>query len=185
MAKIARDVMEKRIEVAYNFFLKNPQATVQELNDLFQRRGEKKMGAKAYEIRVKARRDSASGAKPPLIRRKTANGNRPTLVAPQEEGAKLAQDVLGILDGLAKRIAGSRITGIKLDLTSGVPVVALDELVPSHREIRLGESVASLRAPEAPRPSPAPAPQGQPVQPPTMPAGNVTPMPTNGGSQPS
>lgn len=176
MAKIARDVMTKRVEFAKNFFLAHPDATVAELNAEFARQGEPKMGAAAYKVRTDARKAAKRGEKAPaavapLRSIAPARG----LTAPQQDEAKLSQDVMGILNSLAGKIAGSRIQGVRLDVSTGIPTVLIDELIPNRREIRLGESVASLRAAEQPRVVAAP-----PLAAPAVQAPAATPAPAGG-----
>ena len=152
--KIAREEMKRREEIARVFFVKNPEATVQELNEFFATKGEKRMGARAYAIRVEVRKEGVK-AKATRARIPRINAPSPSLTPPaQESDAKLAQEVLGILNDLAKRVSGSRIQSIFLNVSTPVPTVKLMELEPHEREVRLGEE-----------PKVAPVPLPPPAQP--------------------
>jgi hypothetical protein len=179
--KISRDEMKRREDIARTYFRKNPEATVQELNEHFAARGEKRMGARAYTIRVEVRKEAKRGGVAAKATGSVATGTFPRINAPsptltppaQEADAKLAQEVMGILNDLAKRVAGSRIQSIFLNVSGAVPTVKLMELEPREREVRLGEAPRAV-AP-APQAAPQPAPAAQPS--------NVTTLaPANGGS---
>lgn len=187
MARISEADMAKRMDKARAFFRKNPSATVADLNKAFSAAGEQKMGQKAYDAQREVLRElKARGGTIPA--RRPAQRAAPVSIAPaMQDEEKIRQTVLNIVNDLARQVAGSRVTSVYVNLAGEVPVIRLGTLKPYEEEIRLGESVASLRAPEAPRaaaPAPAPAPAVVIVNPAGQPVvGNVTTLPANGGGQ--